>query len=65
MNLERDLARIALQEERLQFQRFDAATAWTIGTRLREVANAHAYRRIVWQCVLRHNVILRLAALDV
>ncbi len=40
MDLAQDLARIALQEERLQFQSFDATTAWVIGTRLREVAAA-------------------------
>jgi uncharacterized protein (UPF0303 family) len=40
MNLEQDLARIALQEERLQFDGFDATTAWTLGTRLRGVAEA-------------------------
>jgi len=38
MDLVKDIARIALQEERLQFLSFDAMTAWAIGTRLREVA---------------------------
>jgi len=38
MDLAKDIARIALQEERLQFSSFDATTAWAIGTRLREVA---------------------------
>lgn len=38
MNLEHDLARIALQEARLQFQRFDADSAWALGTRLRTLA---------------------------
>ena len=38
MDLVQDIARIALQEERLQFLSFDATTAWAIGTRLREVA---------------------------
>lgn len=40
MNLEPDLARIALQEERLQFRTFDSATAWALGTRLRAAAEA-------------------------
>ena len=40
MPLEQDLARIALQEERLQFQTFDAETAWRLGVRLREAAAA-------------------------
>ena len=38
MDLTKDIARIALQEERLQFSSFDATTAWAIGARLREVA---------------------------
>lgn len=38
MDYARDLARIALQEERLQFERFDAAVAWDIGRWLRETA---------------------------
>jgi uncharacterized protein (UPF0303 family) len=35
-----DLERIALQEQRLQFERFDATTAWTLGTRLKDAAEA-------------------------
>jgi uncharacterized protein (UPF0303 family) len=38
MDYARDLARIALQEERLQFERFDADVAWEIGTYLRNAA---------------------------
>lgn len=38
MDHARDLARIALQEERLQFERFDAAVAWEIGRWLRDSA---------------------------
>lgn len=40
MTIEHDLARIMLQEERLQFERFDPTTAWTIGTRLKTIAEA-------------------------
>ncbi len=40
MNLEQDIARISLQEARLQFTAFDAQTAWQVGSRLREVATA-------------------------
>ncbi len=40
MNFEEDLRRIALQEERLQFDHFDAKTAWDLGSRLREIAEA-------------------------
>ena len=36
-----DLERIALQEQRLQFERFDATTAWALGLRLKEAAEAH------------------------
>jgi uncharacterized protein (UPF0303 family) len=38
MDYARDLARIALQEERLQFERFDASVAWEIGRWLRDTA---------------------------
>ena len=33
-----DLERIALQEQHLQFERFDATIAWTLGTRLKAAA---------------------------
>src|SRR5215218_1224038 len=38
-----DLDRIALQEQRLQFERFDATTAWTLGARLKSVAEDHGF----------------------
>jgi uncharacterized protein (UPF0303 family) len=41
MDFERDLARIALQEERLQFVSFDADVAWKIGSWLRSAALAN------------------------
>jgi len=40
MSIKDDIARIALQEEKLRFRAFDAETAWTLGTRLRAVAEA-------------------------
>ena len=40
MTLEQDIERVALQEERLRFPSFDADMAWTVGTRLRAVAEA-------------------------
>jgi len=40
MDIEEDLRRIALQEERLQFDHFDSKTAWDLGNRLRETAEA-------------------------
>ena len=42
MDIDRDLARIALQEERLRFDRFDAGTAWGLGLRLKDAADARA-----------------------
>lgn len=38
MSIKKDLAKIAVQEERLQFQDFDSDTAWKLGNRLK--ANA-------------------------
>lgn len=40
MTIEQDLERIAVQEERLRFDSFDANTAWTVGTRLKALAEA-------------------------
>lgn len=40
VDVEADLARIAEQEQRLRFERFDTTTAWEIGCRLREAALA-------------------------
>jgi len=38
MAIEDDLARISQQEEALRFDAFDAATAWTLGSLLRQMA---------------------------
>ena len=35
MNLATDLERLALQEQRLQFDAFDQSTAWTLGTNIK------------------------------
>ena len=40
MTIERDLEKIALQEERLCFDAFDAETAWELGCRLKSTAEA-------------------------
>lgn len=40
MDLQRDLARLALQEERLVFEQFDPTVAWTLGSRLKAAAEA-------------------------
>lgn len=38
MTIDDDLARISEQEKALRFDRFDAATAWTLGALLRDMA---------------------------
>ena len=38
MAIDDDLARIALQEKELQFDRFDPETAWQLGSLLRKTA---------------------------
>lgn len=40
MTIEQDLERIAEQERRLRFAQFDAGTAWEIGARLKQAAEA-------------------------
>ena len=42
MDIDGDLARIALQEERLRFERFNAAIAWELGLRLKAEADRRA-----------------------
>ena len=39
-DLDRDLERLALQERRLRFERFDAGTAWELGSLLRAAGEA-------------------------
>ena len=45
MNGATDIERIALQQERLQFEHFDFSTAWAVGTALRTLAESRG------QCV--------------
>jgi uncharacterized protein (UPF0303 family) len=40
-DLEQELKTISLQEDKLQFERFDATTAFDIGTRIKEIAEKH------------------------
>ena len=40
MDTTRDLERLAFQEERVVFDRFDEATAWALGARLKAMAEA-------------------------
>ena len=42
MDTTRDLQRIAMQEERIAFDRFDATTAWSLGERLKSLAEGKA-----------------------
>jgi uncharacterized protein (UPF0303 family) len=39
LSIDDDLARIALQEERLRFPRFDASVAWELGLALKQAAD--------------------------
>ena len=41
IDLEQELTTIALQEEQLQFERFDASAAFAIGTRIKMLAEKH------------------------
>lgn len=45
--IERDLERIILQERELTFPRFDADSAWSIGTRLRTLASSRLLSVVV------------------
>lgn len=47
MSITDDLARIALQEQELQFPRFDEETAWNLGVHLRESAIARNHKIVI------------------
>ena len=47
MSITDDLARIALQEQELQFPRFDEETAWNLGVHLRELAVARNHKIVI------------------
>ena len=47
MPIPEDLARIALQEQELQFARFDEETAWKLGSQLRVLAMARKLSLVV------------------
>jgi uncharacterized protein (UPF0303 family) len=62
VTIEQDIARIALQEQRLRLQRFDEDTAWALGTRLKALAEARGVavaieiriaRETVFFCAMR------------
>jgi uncharacterized protein (UPF0303 family) len=46
-DLDRDLERIALQERRLRFERFDAGTAWELGSLLRAAGEARGASLVI------------------
>ena len=47
MSISDDLARIALQEERLQFASFDEEAAWRLGSRLRSLASERGLGAVI------------------
>jgi len=47
MSISEDLARIALQEQELQFASFDEETAWRLGSRLRSMAVARQFKIVI------------------
>jgi uncharacterized protein (UPF0303 family) len=56
MSSEQDLHRIALQEARLRFQRFDARTAWDLGQRLKAAAEARGVAVAIEVRIARETV---------
>ena len=47
MSISEDLARIALQEQELQFASFDEETAWRLGLRLRSMAVEREFKIVI------------------
>ncbi len=47
LNLAADISRIAEQERRLRFARFDLELAWQLGTRLRDIAQERAMPLVI------------------
>jgi uncharacterized protein (UPF0303 family) len=47
MSISDDLARIALQEQELQFASFDEETAWRLGSRLRAMAIEREFKIVI------------------
>jgi uncharacterized protein (UPF0303 family) len=47
MSISEDLARIALQEQELQFASFDEETAWRLGSRLRSMAVERKFKIVI------------------
>ncbi|HXV31553.1 MAG TPA: heme-degrading domain-containing protein [Sinorhizobium sp.] len=47
MNIDNDLRRIALQEQQLQFDRFDLDTAWRLGSTLRRMATERQHGVVI------------------
>src|SRR5271168_357370 len=47
MSISEDLARIALQQQELQFASFDEEAAWKLGSRLRSMAVARRFKIVI------------------
>jgi uncharacterized protein (UPF0303 family) len=47
MTIQEDLARVALQEQELQFASFDEETAWRLGSRLRAMAVERDFKIVI------------------
>src|SRR5881392_3729037 len=58
MNIEQDIARMAEQERRLRFDRFDQDTAWDLGVHLRELALARGAAVTIEVRLARETVFL-------
>lgn len=58
MTLDKDLATLALQEQRLQFDRFDATTAWALGSRLKALAETRGVAVTIEVRIARETVFL-------
>jgi uncharacterized protein (UPF0303 family) len=58
MEIDHDLARIAEQERRLRFPRFDARIAWEIGARLKAAAEARGAAVTIEICLAGQTLFL-------
>ncbi len=56
MTIERDIERIAEQERRLRFTRFDNATAWELGVRLKAACEARGAALAIEVRLIRETV---------
>ncbi len=57
-DLDQDIARIALQEQRLRFASFNEETAWALGNRLRDLARVRGVAVTIEVRIARETVFL-------